>query len=92
MYLEFKNTQKVIPEEEVVEEIIEVTPKEENTSYELDIVVMEELLPIKEYNLKDLQSLSEKHGIEVKKEGSRGKMKNKTKLELHTELKTKLKH
>lgn len=95
MYTQFKNTKKLVKQEEISDNIINPVNVDESTNFELQVSIKEtnnetkvELTNIKDYKLKDLQQLAESNGISIKKEGSQGKMKNKTKQELYDELET----
>ena len=95
MYTQFKNTKKLVKQEEISDNIINPVIVDESTNFELHVSIKEtnnetkvELTNIKDYKLKDLQQLAESNGISIKKEGSQGKMKNKTKQELYDELDT----
>lgn len=100
MYTQFKNTKKLVKPEDITDNIITTETTVENTNFELDVYIEKstadtndevedtkvELTNVKDYKLTDLQQLAENNGISIKKEGSQGKMKNKTKQELYEEL------
>lgn len=97
IYTNFKNTKKVMKNNDISDNIITTDINKENINFELDITIQEQtnnkenstviqLTNIKDYKLKDLQELAEKNGLSIKKEGAQGKMKNKTKQELYHEL------